>query len=128
MNEDDLIPLRPEEPDKPTPPPLPPPLPRMLNYGGMDMAPRHIAIWQIFVGMVLSAGVLFTGVVLVLMASDFIRSNAAFYAIIGAFTVLINIGSIFIFRTETMRGLAIGFWIGEGLLLLLAGACFSILL
>ncbi|MCC7349617.1 MAG: hypothetical protein IT446_03535 [Phycisphaerales bacterium] len=127
MNEEDPIPLRPLEPSS-TPPPLPPPRPRLLNYGVPDLAPRHIAIWQVFVGMVLAGGALFTTVILILMTSDIIRSNVAFFAVGGTFLALFNIGSIFIFRTNTMRGLAIGFWIGQCILFLLIGACFAIML
>jgi len=124
MNENDPIPLR---PPPPAPPPLPPPLPRVLNYGAPDAATRRIEIWQIIVGLVLSAGVLFTAFILAAMAGDLIRSGTGFIAIAGTVLALVNIGSIFVFRNESMKGLAIGLWIGEGILFLLIGACFAAL-
>lgn len=127
MNENDPIPLRPPPPPS-KPPPLPPAFPpKVLNYGAPDMAPQGIQIWQIFVGLVLSAGVLFTAFILAAMAGDVIRTTTGFFAIAGTVLALVNLGSIFVFRNDTMKGLAIGLWIGEGILFLLIGACFAAL-
>ncbi len=127
MNENDPIPLQPPQPPA-KPPPLPPSFPpRVLNYGSPDVAPRRIEIWQVVIGLVLSAGVLFTAFILAAMAGDFIRTAAGFFAIAGTILALVNIGSIFAFRSESLRGLTIGLWIGEGILLLLIGACFAMI-
>lgn len=125
MSEKD--PIRPT----PTPPPIPPQpprLPRVLNYGAPDIAPRPFAIWKIFLGLILSAGGAFTVFILTAMVSDWISSEYGLL-VIGGITLLgINLIIYLIFRTESLRGLAIGFWIGEAIQLLLFGACFAMFL
>lgn len=125
MSEKD--PIRPT----PTPPPIPsqpPPLPRVLNYGTPDITPRPFAIWKIFLGLILSVGGAFTVFILPAMASDWISSEYGLL-VIGGITLLgINLIAYVTYRTESMRGLMVGFWIGEAVLLLLIGACFAMFL
>jgi len=111
-------------------PPLPahpPPLPRVLNYGSPDLAPGRISILQVILGLIVSPGVAFTIFILTAMASDWIRSSFALLVIAGVTLLGVNVGAFLMFRNPSLRGLAIGLWIGLGILLLLVGACFAAL-
>jgi len=104
--------------------------PKRLEYRSPDLNPRAISGWQVVGGLIMAPVILVAST----MLGGFLGSAAdrrsgdtvAVCALLGVFAGfgLIAWWAVSAGRYEYRRGLALGLWIGGGLIILLTGACF----
>jgi hypothetical protein len=99
---------------------------RRLEYRSAEADRKPVKAVQVIGGAIASIGLILSAGVVGILASLGRHSDEPLLYVVGLAAVGCNVGAFLAYRSQNLRWLGVGMWIGFGVAALIEGACFGV--